>query len=137
MFNLDLGNLIAHLDMNTSRWDKALDKVQLKMKYTAAKLDSIGKSMTLKVTTPILAIGAASLKTATSLETAFIGVRKTVNATEKEFKDLTEIARKMGATTEYTATQAAEGLKFLAMAGLGAEKSVFIKLFSPDAQLGP
>jgi len=88
MFNLDLGNLIAHLDMNTSRWDKALDKVQLKMKYTAAKLDSIGKSMTLKVTTPILAIGAASLKTATSLETAFIGVRKTVNATEKEFQAL-------------------------------------------------
>ena len=42
----------------------------------------------------------------------------------KEFKALEEAARKVGASTEFTATQAAEGLNFLAKAGFDAKFSV-------------
>ena len=42
----------------------------------------------------------------------------------KEFKALEEAARRVGATTEFTATQAAQGLNFLAKAGFDAKFSV-------------
>jgi TP901 family phage tail tape measure protein len=42
----------------------------------------------------------------------------------KEFKELEAAARKVGATTEFTAAQAAEGLDFLAMAGFTAEQAM-------------
>jgi len=42
----------------------------------------------------------------------------------KEFKMLEDTARQVGKTTEFTASQAAEGLDFLAMAGFNAQQSV-------------
>ena len=45
-------------------------------------------------------------------------------ATGQDLKDLTAIARELGATTEWTATQAAGGLSFLAAAGFDAKESI-------------
>lgn len=42
----------------------------------------------------------------------------------KQFKALEEAARKAGATTEFSANEAASGLNFLAMAGFNAEQSI-------------
>jgi len=52
----------------------------------------------------------------------FVGA--VVNATGKELEEMTKLARHLGATTEYTASQAAEGLKFLGMAGFNARESM-------------
>ena len=46
------------------------------------------------------------------------------HATAQEFKELTAIAKKMGEQTEFTASQAADALKFLSMAGLTATQSI-------------
>ena len=51
-------------------------------------------------------------------------VQSVVGATEDQFKRMNETVRHLGATTEYTARQAAEGMKFLGMAGFGAEQSI-------------
>ena len=47
-----------------------------------------------------------------------------MRASEEEFKKLTEIARKMGETTEWSATESADALKFLGMAGFEATKAI-------------
>jgi len=58
----------------------------------------------------------------------FESTMKTVQAWSgaagKDLKDLTDIARKMGATTEWTANQAASALKYLAAAGFTAKQSI-------------
>jgi len=63
-----------------------------------------------------------------SLGREFESTMKTVQAwsgaSGDELKSLENIARKMGATTEHTATQAAGALKFLAAAGFSAKKSI-------------
>jgi TP901 family phage tail tape measure protein len=51
-------------------------------------------------------------------------VKGVTRATTAEFKELTEAAKLMGATTEWTATQAAEALRFLGMAGLSAKEAI-------------
>ena len=53
-------------------------------------------------------------------ETNMKTVQAWSGATGQEFKDLTDIAKKMGATTEWTASQAAGALKFMAAAGFTA-----------------
>ena len=42
----------------------------------------------------------------------------------EQFKEMSELAKKMGANTEFTAQQAAEGLRFLTMAGISANESI-------------
>lgn len=51
-------------------------------------------------------------------------VRAVSQATEEEFKNLSEAALDVGKNTQFTARQAAEGLKFLAMAGFDATTAV-------------
>lgn len=45
-------------------------------------------------------------------------------ATANQFKDLTAVAEELGATTRFSATQAGEGLLFLARAGFSVEESI-------------
>jgi TP901 family phage tail tape measure protein len=45
-------------------------------------------------------------------------------AGQKSIADLRKISRKLGAETEFTATQAAQGLEFLALAGFNAKQSI-------------
>lgn len=52
-----------------------------------------------------------------SFEQAMSTVRAVSSATDAQFKTLTETARELGATTRFTATQAAEGMVALARAG--------------------
>lgn len=49
------------------------------------KMVSIGKKMTVAVTTPLILLGKKLYGTATDYESAFAGVKKTTDATEEEF----------------------------------------------------
>jgi TP901 family phage tail tape measure protein len=51
-------------------------------------------------------------------------VGATSGATKKELKSLTELAKEMGASTRFSATQAAEGLKTMSLAGLSAKQQM-------------
>ena len=51
-------------------------------------------------------------------------VQGVTRASADEFVAMEEIARRMGATTEWTATQAAESLRFLGMAGFEAAEAI-------------
>ena len=69
----------------------------------------------------IISTGAEFEQTLVSAAAKFPGeIRKGTEA----FQQLEQAARKTGATTEFTATQSAEALNFLAMAGFNAEQSI-------------
>ncbi|MDE1453256.1 phage tail tape measure protein [Bacillus paralicheniformis] len=70
------------------------------------------------------AIGAAgafgigmTVKAAADFEKAMSRVGALANATNDQMADLTQTARHLGATTQYTDGQVAEGMQYLAMAG--------------------
>ncbi|SDR07411.1 phage tail tape measure protein [Pseudovibrio sp. Tun.PSC04-5.I4] len=44
-----------------------------------------------------------------------------IDQSSSQYKDLSNLARKLGATTSYSAIEAAQGMNFLAMAGMGPE----------------
>ena len=70
----------------------------------------------------LIGIGGAlvltqAVRTLANFEQAMSTVKAVSGATEKQWMSLTNIARELGATTRFTATQAAEGLVELARAG--------------------
>ncbi len=90
------------------------------LKAISREMTQVGKALTLGLTAPIALFGVASVKTAAEFQAAMNFVGAVTDATAKEFENLTTIARKMGSTTQFSATQAAEGLRFLGQAGLDA-----------------
>src|SRR5690606_5410 len=76
-----------------------------------------------------LAFGAATLgvramgTTLASFEKTMASVEAVTQATANEMAAMRDIARELGATTEFSASQAAEGLRFLGMAGFSTADS--------------
>lgn len=60
----------------------------------------------------------------TSASAKFKGLNLQSKEGIKTLINLKSVARELGATTEFTSSQAAEGLEFLAMAGFSAEQSI-------------
>ncbi|ONK21231.1 phage tail tape measure protein [Bacillus sp. VT-16-64] len=93
-----LKRLNSAIREQSSPWTKLGEN----MTKTGDKLQTVGRSMTdfgknysMKVTAPIVAGGTAIFKASMDFESAFAGVRKTVDATEEEFAVLRQGIRDM------------------------------------------
>ena len=89
---------LRFVDKFTEPMSKAVTKIEQSSKQikrfgdnmakTGRKITKTGNSLTKKVTTPVLAMGTASLKAGVDFEDAFTGVKKTVDATDKQLATL-------------------------------------------------
>lgn len=64
------------------------------------------------------------IKSAMDFDAAMSGVRAITNAYQEDFEKLRNKALEMGATTKFTATESAQALNYMGMAGWTAEQSV-------------
>lgn len=67
----ELSKTNTELDLQSSKWNKLsknLDGISSKFKNAGQKISDVGKSLSLKLTTPIVAAGTASVKFASDLE---------------------------------------------------------------------
>lgn len=109
---------------------------------TRQHMMKLGAAMTAGVTLPLAGLGAAAAKTAIAWESAFAGVRKTVDATEQEFAALARGLRDMatGATGSPVAglENAAVTLAGVAEAAgqLGVAKENILEFTETMAMLG-
>ena len=88
------------------------------------KMESVGKDLTKKVTLPLVAIGTAAAKVGSDFQTGMSEVKAISGATGGDLKRLEEKAKEMGATTKFSATESAEALKYMAMAGWDTNQMV-------------
>lgn len=78
-----------------------------RMQRVGQQMSTAGRSLTVGLTLPILAVGAGAIKSAIDFETAFSGIRKTVDATEGQFQKLSDGIRKMAKETGTSANDLA------------------------------
>lgn len=71
----------------------------------------------LPVTGVVTGLGTAAVKAAADFDSAMSKVAAVSGATGKDFDDLRSKAREMGAKTKFSATEAAEAMNYMAMAG--------------------
>lgn len=84
-----------------------LEKAGEKMKTAGDKMSDAGKKLSVGVTAPIAAVGTVAAKSSIEFESAFAGVRKTVDATEEEFAELSQGIRDMSKQMPAAATEIA------------------------------
>ncbi|PRS16548.1 phage tail tape measure protein [Bacillus paralicheniformis] len=87
----------------------SMEKASGALKAAGAAVTGFGGAMA-------LGLGMA-VKTTADFESAMSRVGALSGATGKQLESMTQTAEHLGATTAFTATQAAEGMQFLAMAG--------------------
>ena len=87
------------------------------MSTVGGAMKDVGMSMSKYVTAPIVGLGTAAVYGA-QFDSAMSEVMAISGATGSEFEALRAKARDLGAATKFTATEAAQGMTMLAMAGL-------------------
>ena len=102
-----IGFLNFKFSADLTSFERAMNKAQKKLKKFGKSMQRIGKNMSQNLTMPILALGAVSLKTFADFEQSMLKVKAVSGATDKNFKLLTESAKKLGSSTMFTASQVA------------------------------
>lgn len=92
------------------------------IKKAGSGISSAGQTLTRNLTVPIVGMGAAIIATSGNFEAGMNRVRAVSGATGDDFEALREQAKMLGRTTQYSATQAADAMGFLAMAGFDVEE---------------
>ena len=97
----ELKNIGQQIDIQSNKWKKLYQNMG-GFDGVRTKLSSLGNDLTRGLTMPILAMDALAVKTSLSFESAFAGVRKTLDTTgmstkeaEKSFNDLTDDIKEM------------------------------------------
>jgi TP901 family phage tail tape measure protein len=119
-----IGNVTIRIGANTKQLEYDLKRAERSLQATATKLQSIGTSLSYGLTLPFLGISAASVKAASDFEAAMSEVKAISGATGEDFKRLEDSAKDLGRRTSKSATEAAEGLKYLALAGFDVEQQL-------------
>ena len=134
---MSVGTAVGYLDLDTSKFQNALKTAgqQLKgftdsttstgdkMTSLGAGLKTVGSNMSKYVTVPLAGIGAASVKTAADFEKSMDNVAALSGATGDDLKALEDIAKEMGATTQFSASECADALGYMALAGWKTKES--------------
>lgn len=114
---------LRRLQQEAATTSTALSKIDVagqKMEAVGNSIAGAGKKM-MGVTTVIGGVGVAAVKTAADFDSAMSQVAAVSGATGKDFDDLRNKAREMGSKTKFSATEAAEAMNYMAMAGWKTE----------------
>ncbi|HZG81777.1 MAG TPA: phage tail tape measure protein [Brevibacillus sp.] len=100
----------------------AFNSVGQTMQSVGQKAKDAGKTLSMALTVPIVGLGTAIVKTGMDFEAAMSKVKAISGSTTEEMQALTAQAKELGATTIFSASQAASGMEFLARAGWDAQE---------------
>ena len=134
--SVNVGRAVGYLMLDTSNFTSGFKSALSDLKTfqdssstTKDKLASLssamgqtGKSMTKFVTLPLAGVGAAMVKTTADFEAGMSQVQAISGATGEDLKALSDKAKEMGAVTKFSASESAEALKYMAMAGWDTQK---------------
>ena len=112
----DFGKKITEADRQWSGFTGKLDGA-------GKAMTGVGQKMTLGITAPVLAAGGAVLALGGDFEASMNRVGALtglVGDTSGAFEGLKDLAKELGATTQFSASEAADAMGFLAMAGFDA-----------------
>lgn len=122
---MNLFNLKATLAMDSTDYDRGIDTAEKKVGGLKSTITKLGIGAT------VAGIGKAAIGVGMDFEAGMSQVAATmgisseaVRRNEGDFKLLSEAAKEAGSTTQFSATQSAEALNYLALAGNDAQTSV-------------
>lgn len=133
---VDGGKIISHLELDTGRYTSAMAAAQAqakrfadenatvgtKLQATLGIMSNVGRLATGAITLPVVGMAAAGGKAAIEFESAFAGVRKTVDATEKQYAVLNKSILEMGRVVPKTHSELAGIMESGGQLGVAQDK---------------
>jgi len=110
---------LEELEKQADQSAVALQKISAageKLKSIGSNIESVGQKF-LPVTATVTALGTMAIKTAADFDSSMSKVAAVSGATGEDLDRLREKAREMGAKTKFSASEAAEAMNYMAMAG--------------------
>ena len=107
--------------LNTNTVFSKMDAVGASMKKTGDAISGVGQKL-IPVSLATAGLGTLAIKTAGDFDQAMSQVSAISGATGSDLQALRDKARQMGATTRYSATDAAQALGYMAQAGWTTEQ---------------
>lgn len=134
----DVGTAVGYLDLDTSGLQRGFktalsdieafgDRTNSASQRTYAlgsAMTSVGSTLTTNVTLPLVGIGTAAMAVGNKFESAMSRVKGVSGATGEEFEALKDQALDLGASTAFSASEAAAGMENLASAGFTANEII-------------
>lgn len=120
-----LKGITEEIERQTNPWNQLSENMTnagQKLQDVGRGMTDFGKNMSMKVTAPILALGAGALKVGMDFEAGMSQVQAISGATGEDLEKMTDMAKEMGAETRFSATEAASGMEFLAMSGMNTNE---------------
>lgn len=135
---VDVGSAVGYLLLDLTGWNKGISAAKTafntfldetatgidKAGALGSALSGIGMGLTTTVTAPLVSLGTAAVKTAGDFQQAMAQVAAVsgLDTASEEFEALSDKAKEMGATTKFSASEAAEAFNYMAMAGWDAQQ---------------
>ena len=130
-------NLKINITGDSSKLSSALSSASSKLSAFGSKMQSVGKSMTTKLTLPLVAAGAAATKMAFDFDKSMTSIQALVGVSSKKVAEMGEAAKKMAVDTGKSSKEAAEALFFITSAGLrGSEAMDVLEMSLKAAAVG-
>jgi len=104
-------NKLSDLKNEASNWNKAGKKLKKwgdNLDKISSKIDNLGNKLTTRLTLPIAGLFTAATKEAIEFESAFTGVTKTVDGTEKQIENLKQGIKDLAKEIPSTTTEISE-----------------------------
>ena len=124
---MNVFELFAKLSLDSSEYDQALDRAKAgaqtlnKGLETAAK---VGATAVAAAGGAVVAFGASAVKAGSQFDSSMSQVAATMGTTVDNIQNLRDFAMEMGSSTAFSASQAADALNYMALAGYDADKSM-------------
>lgn len=117
-----LAELIVKIGADATQYEKHMGKIERSLNKMGGQLQAVGGKLSAGLTAPLAALGTASLTMAGNFEQGMNKVAAISGAAGGKFQQLREQAKELGRTTQFSATEAADAMGFLAMAGFKADE---------------
>ncbi|MGM9677570.1 MAG: phage tail tape measure protein [Butyricicoccus sp.] len=102
----------------------SLQQTGEKMAGIGNGMKTVGSTLTKTVTAPLLGVAAAAVKVGTDFDSEMSKVAAISGATGDDLQSLRDTAIEWGSKTKFSATEAAEGLEYMALAGWNTQDSI-------------
>lgn len=115
---------LASVNKENNEFTIKMNEMTKKLGDVGTKMSDVGKDLSKKVTAPLATIGGLAVKVGMDFEAGMSNVKATSGATAGEMQKLEKAARDAGRNTTKSATDAADALGYMSLAGWDVNTSI-------------
>lgn len=137
--NISAGTIMAYMDLDMSSFNSAIDMAGEQLSGFAsggvadalgsigAAAETAGRALTMHITGKLLDVGQAALQVGMNFDASMsnvYGLMSSLNLSQAQMDALRDTAREMGATTKFSASEAADAMGYMALAGWNNKQTI-------------